>query len=323
MFLFVIAIIFIIAALILIGVGKVDGISVRGGGFGLIGLSLVLMVLSTFNVVDPGNVGIPTTVGSVGSSLSPGFHMTAPWTDIKEISTKTQEYTMSHKTAEGNKNGDDSVSVQTSDNAQLNIDSTALYHIDGVSAPNLFKKYGTDYAEKIVRPTIRSAMRDAATQYTATDLGTVNRGKYEADVFARIEKELAKYGITLESIKIRDIGLPQSVVDSINDKIKAQQNVSKAQIDLQTAAIDAQKKVVESKGTADAQQIVACGAHTEKINGKDTVVPNDREHCDQTQLTPEYLKYLYIQALNNMAKSPNHSTIIVPDGQNSNVLIQP
>lgn len=314
MFFFILAIVIIVAGLIAIGIGvpKGETFSLRPAGAGGIVLGVILMLLSTFTVVDAGNVGVPQTLGSVGSSIAPGFHMVAPWTDVSEISIKTQEYTMSHVSNDGKKAGDDSVAVQSLDNATLNIDSTVLYHVDGGSAANLFKKYGTDYEGKIVRPTIRSAIRDAATEFQATELGTSKRRNYEQSVATSIEKGFTQYGLVLESVKIRDIGLPQTVIDSINAKIKAQQNVVTAQFELQNVTIEAQKKIVIAKGSADAQQIIACGSHDVVINKVVTVVPNGKADCDQTQLTPEYLQFLYIQSLQKIAESPNNSTIVVP-----------
>ena len=45
------------------------------------------------------------------------------------------------------------------------------------------------------------------------------------------------------------------------------------------------------------------------------VVPNPIDRCSQAQLTPQYLQWTYIQALQSLVDSPNNSTIILPFDQ--------
>ena len=48
------------------------------------------------------------------------------------------------------------------------------------------------------------------------------------------------------------------------------------------------------------------------MNNKPAVVPNAKDKCDQTQLTPQYLQYIYIQTLQKIAESKSNSTIVIP-----------
>src|SRR4051812_27296203 len=45
-------------------------------------LAVVLLVLSVFRVVPPGNAGVPVTFGSAGGQLKPGLHVVWPVTGI-------------------------------------------------------------------------------------------------------------------------------------------------------------------------------------------------------------------------------------------------
>lgn len=314
------------AAFVMLIVGRVDSagteISLRLWSIIPGVLGWVVLAFATITVVAPGEVGLPVTFGTVGTPLSPGIHLVAPWTSITTLSTKTQAYTMSHVTTEGAKAGDDSVTVQTKDNASVTIDSTVLYHVATASARDIIRRYGTDYVDKIVRPTIRTDIRDAATAFDAVDLGVAGRRQFEASTSVSIEAGLARYGLVLESVKIRDIGLPSTVTDAINAKLQAAQEVQRQQFRLQTAQLSADIKRTDAKATADSQQIIACGSHYETIDGKRTVIPNGIAQCQQQQLTPQYLQYIYIQALAAMANSPNHSTIILPFDQRLTPLIQ-
>ena len=76
---------------------------------------------------------------------------------------------------------------------------------------------------------------------------------------------------------------------------------------------------INAGARADAAQILACGGTIETVerDGKtvDVVIPNPPEACSTPQLTSEMLQYDYIQALREIIKSPNNSTIVVPEGQ--------
>ena len=98
----------------------------------------------------------------------------------------------------------------------------------------------------------------------------------------------------------------------INAKIKSTQELLNLQVQLQQAGENADIQRTIAKATADAQQIVACGAHFAVVDGKQVVQPNQKDHCDQTQLTPQYLQYIYIQTLQKIAESKSNSTIVIP-----------
>ena len=294
---------------------KTNGLPLRSLSFIPAVLGFFALGSAAFTVVSPGEVGVPVTLGSVGDPLEPGIHFVAPWTKISTLSTKTQSYTMSHVGNEGNTQGNDSVIVQSKDNATVTIDSTVLYHVSVSSARDIIKKYGVDYQDKIVRPEIRADIRDSATAFEATELGTSGRRAFEDNAKVSIETGFNKYGLVLEALKIRDIGLPQAVIDSVNTKIKSAQDLLNLNIQLQQAQVNADIQRTGAKATADAQQIVACGAHFETVNGKPLVVPNSKDKCDQTQLTPQYLQFIYIQTLQKIAESKSNSTIVIPFDQ--------
>lgn len=279
---------------------------------GAICLALLFLLLGSINVVAAGDVDTPVSFGKVGSPMTSGLNWVAPWAEVKTLSIKTANYTMDSNTNEGQHKGNDAVVAHTLDNADVRIDSSVFYHLPPSSAPSIIAKTGTDYEEKIIRPTIRNVIGDVATDFNATDLAASKRNAFEAAVLRRLEKEFQQYGLVVEAVKVRKIELPQGIIDSINAKIKSTQDLLNLQVKLQQASVNADIQRTTAKATADAQQIVACGAHFETVNGKKVVLPNNKDNCDQTQLTPAYLQYIYIQALTKIAESKSNSTIVVP-----------
>ena len=328
MFQFILFILLVVAAVVMVGMGRKtfaegssDEMKVNFRAFSPIPLLLGILILffSTFTTVDGGFVGIPKAFGSYGTPLGEGAHFVAPWADVVDLEVRTQEYTMSSKSSEGNVSGDDSVSVTASDQVTIGVDATVLYRPNAKTADKLIKDLGEEYVGKIVRPTARQVIRDVGTQYSGIDLVTSKRQAYATQVKEEITKKVAAYGITIEDVKIRDMSLPKPLEEAVNAKATAAQLADQKINELRQAQLQADIDRTKAQATADSQQIVACGGHPENVTvdgqTKQVVVPNRGDQCDQRQLTPEFLQSQYIQALKAVVDSPNNSTIILPMDQ--------
>ena len=124
---------------------------------------------------------------------------------------------------------------------------------------------------------------------------------------------------------MREVALASSIGKAVNAKVTAQQVEEQQEFEKATADQQADITRIQALATADSQQILACGGVAQKIvrGGKEveTVVPNPLTRCNQTQLTPAYLQFTYIQALKQLVSSPNNSTLILPFDQNLTPLL--
>lgn len=326
-FRFVFAVIFLLCAIgaLLFGNRNVveGGRSIPGRkiALGLFGLAGLCFVLSCVRVVAPGEVGIPVAFGKAGAPLGAGVHLTNPFASVEKMSVRTENYTMSVQSTEGQHQGDDSVSVLGSDGGSGQVDTTTLFHLNEGDASRVYLDKGTGYVEKIVRPTARTCIRDEFAKVAMVDAATIKRDQVQTGISACIEKVLAPAGITVENLQVRDIHLSTDLQNSINAKVSAQQSSQQQQFELSKAQQVAEIARVDAQGKADAQQIIACGGVTVPDDqGGTKVQPRVGGDCLNT-LTPAYLQYLYINALTTVANSPNNSTVIVPFDQNLTPLL--
>lgn len=319
MLLLILAIIFAIAGISGIILKTVDGdIPVRAAGIIAIIIASLMLIFSSVTVIEPGKTGVPVTFGSTGSPIEPGINIVAPWTDVIEFSCRTEDFTMTHESDEGDKNGDDSVAVQTSDNVTAPVDVTILYRLTCSEATNVYTDLGSHWEDKLFRPIARSAVRDAGARYDAVSIGASKREEFANDVKARIESGLEKYNIIVEEVKIRDIGLPDSIREAVEAKASAQQNAEGRKFALDAARQDAEIARTKAQADADSQQILACGAdRVTDDDGKINVIPKTGGKCDQSQLTDRFLQLQMIAALRAIAASPNNSTVVVPYDSNT------
>jgi len=252
----------------------------------LIGLLVLVMFIFFFFVtsIDAGAVGVIDTFGRVSDEvLQPGLHLKNPFSNVILMSTRTEEYTMSRAFEEGSHPGDDSIEALTADGLTINLDVTVLYRLDGVQAPKIYQDLGLTYEEKLIRPQIRSKIREVASQFKVVDIYSDKRAEVQQAIFDQLKTALEGRGIILEDVLLRDVVLPDSLKDSIALKLSAQQEAEQLNFEIEKSKKVAEQKVIEAQGQRDSQRII------------------------NESLTPAYLQYLYIQGLEN-----RQGTIYVP-----------
>ncbi|WP_373330906.1 prohibitin family protein [Salmonirosea aquatica] len=251
-------------------------------------IALVGALTASIRQIDAGTVGVQSLFGKVSSNvLETGLNFVNPLVEVVVFDTKTQNYTMSATTAEGDQSGDDAIRVLSADGLEVVIDLTVLYKILPTSAPNIYKEIGRDYKDKIVRPLARTRIRDNAVYYDAVSLYSKKRDEFQDRIYKTIDKDFKDRGLILEQLLIRNIDLPESVKKTIESKINAEQDAQKMEFVLQKEKQEAERKRVEAKGISDYQTIIA------------------------SSLTDRQLQYEMINAQKELAKSPNSKIVIM------------
>ena len=286
----------------------------------------IAFVWSSIHVVQPGNVAVPVTLGHSGDPIGAGFHITLPFTTTYSMSVRVQNYTMTSNVGEGAKDStDDSVAVLGSDGGAANVNATVLYRVDPKQATFVYRNIGTNYAAAVVRPSARSCIRTQFTLYPMIDAATTDWRTIEADAAKCLRAKIEPRGLLLQDFQLREVALSTQLQTAVNSKVASQQNAEQQKFELATAEQAADITRIQALATADSQQILACGgkAATVSRNGivAQTVVPNSLSNCSQSQLTPQYLQFTYIQALKSLINGPNTSTVILPFDQNLTPLL--
>lgn len=266
----------------------------------IVGIVIVVLGLfsSSVKVIEPGMVGVQSLFGKVQPDiLESGLHIIDPVVEVTTFDSRTQNYTMSAQTTEGQKMGDDAIRVLSSDGLEVTVDLTVLYRVIPSKTPDILQNIGTDYIDKIVRPVSRTAIRDNAVSYEAVSLYSIKRQEFQDRIYKAISASFAKNGIELQQLLVRNITLPASVKASIESKINAEQDAQKMQFVLQKEKQEAERKRVEAQGIADYQKILSTG------------------------LSDKQLQYETIKAQKEIALSPNSKVIILGSGKGAPIIL--
>ena len=199
------------------------------------------------------------------------------------MSIRTEEYTMSIATKEGKNLGDDSILALTKEGLSVALDITTLYRLNEESASEIYKTIGLNYEEKIIRPEIRSSIREVIARYEAKDIYSEKRQEAAKGILDSLKLKLEPRGIVVEDLLLRNVSLPADLAQSIQEKLQAEQEAEKYDFLLDRERKEKERKIIEAEGQRDAQKIIS------------------------DSLTENYLYYSYINQLKD-----RQGTIYVP-----------
>ena len=242
-------------------------------------LLLILLFASTTSV-PTGHVGVLTLFGRVtGDVLGEGIHLINPLKSVQKLSIQTQAVK-------------ESANTPSNEGLILALDTSLLFHLDRSKAAQVYQTVGENYAEKIVEPTLRAAIRSATSAHTANALYTNARELVQQQIQEELTIQLAARGVIVEAVLLRDVQLPPMLKGSIEAKQQAEQDALRMSFILQKEKQEAERKRIEAQGIADFQKIVAQG------------------------ISPQLLEWKGIEATEKLAMSTNAKVVIIGNTKN-------
>ena len=249
---------------------------------------LVLAVIAASSAtacVRTGHVGVVSVFGRVtGRTLSEGIHIVNPVATVTELSIKTQE--IKEKAAVPSKEG-----------LIMGLEASILYHLDPAQAALVYQQVGPTFAEVLLVPNFRSAIRAITAGNTAASLYSDGREGIANQILEDVRRQVAPRGIIVENVLLRDLQLPESLKHAIEAKQQAQQEAQRMEFVLQREKQEAERKRVEAAGIKDFQDIVSQG------------------------ISEKLLEWKGIEATMELVKSQNSKVIVVGNAKNGLPLI--
>jgi len=246
---------------------------------------LLILLFSSTTSIPTGNVGVLTLFGRVtGDVLGEGIHLINPLKSVQKLSVQTQSVK-------------ETANTPSNEGLILDLDTSLLFRLDRAKAAQVFQTVGENYAEKIVEPTLRAAIRSATSSHTANALYTNARELVQQQIQEELTTQLAQRGVIVEAVLLRDVRLPAMLKGSIEAKQQAEQDALRMSFILQKEKQEAERKRIEAQGIADFQKIVAQG------------------------ISPQLLEWKGIEATEKLALSNNTKVVVIGNPKNGLPLV--
>ncbi|MFJ1707201.1 prohibitin family protein [Kitasatospora sp. NPDC088346] len=224
----------------------------------LVALVGLLLGLSTFTyVVEPYEVAVPTSLGSVGGTWQPGLHLKSPLTDVTTFSTRPSDLNLT---------GNDTVEVRSSEGGVLYVDLTVKWSIDPEHTQALYRLSGSseNVQQRLVYPDTREIVRNVFAKHTSVEGYASQREVINAEMGRLITERMAPRGIVVNGVNLRNVKPSDVLQKAIDQKIQQDQATEQAAAAVLTAKAQAEQRRIEAESTAQANSLIA-NSLTDKI----------------------------------------------------------
>jgi regulator of protease activity HflC (stomatin/prohibitin superfamily) len=316
---FVLAVIaFVLAAIALLvaifGKIKVAGLATAG----LAVLGAIFLFFGTFyqNGVGEAKVVVNSVDKTiVGTIETPGAGFKSPLNDFVDFDLFSQQLTFAGNGSEtpsysgGSVSGKEiTVNVGGVDggSTRANIDLVATYSLGTEYLEDIYSDFRSQerFTEQIVQKQLLSIARQVPAEYTAVEFRGTQRGEAEEAIRTKLNEKLKQYGVEFTTITIQDVRYPESVETALTQIEEANQAAQKAEAEKRTSEVNAEKKLIEAQGQANAD--------IEKARGE-----AEANRLLSESLTPEVVELRRIEGIIEASKNGNY----IIDGGNGDLLL--
>ena len=220
--------------------------------------------------IPTGYVGVVYNMsgGVDGEVLSQGFHLVAP---TKKVTTYSVGLEQSYLSSEdiGDSPKDESFNIPTYDgkNVRVNLEFSYRFDADRVAETfTMFKgKSGESIKETFIKPKVMAWTQEVSAKYPVTDIFGDKRTDINAELDIYLREKFAPYGIIIDTVNFTDISVDNETAAAIQKKVNAQQELELANIEAETAKIQAQKDKEVARVQAEKDKEVAAIKAEQKI----------------------------------------------------------
>ena len=223
----------------------------RKGFIGAIVLAIaifgsIILALFCTSRVPAGYVGVVYNMngGVDGEVLSQGWHLVAP---TKKVTTYSIGIEQSYLTSDekGDSKTDESFSIPTSDGKTVRVNLEFSYRFDEARVAETFVtfkgKSGEEIKDTFIKPKIIAWTQEVSANYPVTDIFGDQRTTINAELDLYLKEKFDKNGIIIDTVNFTDISVDAETAAAIQKKVTAQQELELANIEAQTAKIQANK----------------------------------------------------------------------------------
>jgi regulator of protease activity HflC (stomatin/prohibitin superfamily) len=237
--------------------------------------------------VESGELGVlwrPLGGGTVLDTVyREGLHVILPVNKMHVYNIRKQQYS-------------DNIDALTTDGLSVHVQFQVRYYISPDMLPLLHQRVGPDYVNVLIRPEVRSTIRNFFGQYKPEEIYTNQKSNQERiSELSRIRLESGF--VSLDDVLIVSITLPEKISKAIENKMTYQQIDGEYVYKLSIAQKEASRRKIEADSLALYNSTL------------------------KSSLSLEVLRWRGISATEELAKSNNAKTIVIGSGASGLPLI--
>lgn len=271
----------------------------RNIGIALLVVVALVVLFSSYTIVDPGHRGVVIMLGRVEDTvLGEGFHLILPPVvrQVIQIDVRTKKIEIEAEAA--------SMDLQV-----LQVRGILNYHVDPTAVNKLYQQVGRDYESIVIVPAMQESIKAATARYRVEDI-LVQRADIRDRILEDLRERLSRTHISVDTFSLADVAFSAEFDQAIEAKQVAEQQALQKQYELQSAEKDVEIQLARAEGEKQAAIIAAEGrAEARRI---------------EAQVEAEALNLIASELRNNEALiryewatrlSPNVTTILLPSEQ--------
>lgn len=228
-------------------------------------LGIILLAMCAKSI-PAGYVGVVYNMsgGVDGETLAQGWHIVAP---TKKVTTYSIGIEQSYLTSEskGDSNKDESFNIPTSDGKTVKVNLEFSYRFDPERVTDTFVQFkgksGENVKDTFIKPKIIAWTQEISAKYPVTEIFGDKRTEINAALDTYLKDKFEPYGIVIDTVNFTDISVDDETAAAIQRKVTAQQELELANIEAETATVQAEKDkkvaIIEAEKNKEAAQIQA------------------------------------------------------------------
>ncbi|MCE6005354.1 SPFH domain-containing protein [Acinetobacter junii] len=253
-----------------------------------------ITIFKGVRIVPQGYKWIVQRLGKYHTTLNPGLNFVIPYVDEVAYKITTKDIVLDIPSQE----------VITRDNAVLVMNAVAYINL---TTPEK-AVYGIENYTWAIQNLVQTSLRSIVGEMDLDD-ALSSRDHIKAKLKAAISDDISDWGITLKTVEIQDIQPSHTMQSAMEAQAAAERQrratVTKADGEKQAAILEAEGRLEASRRDAEAQVVLA--EASEKAINMVTNAVGDKEIPVAYLLGEQYVK-----AMQDMAKSNNAKTVILP-----------
>lgn len=194
-----------------------------------------IALMSCFSIIETGERGVVLRLGEYKYTMNEGLNFKAPFIDsVYKMQIRDRSY-----------NSD--VEVSSKDMQTIKISSSLVYSLDSQKVGDIYRRYGNNIENTIIKPTVAEVINATIAQYPIEEFVS-KRDEISKKIMGTIQTRLSDIGIDIKSFLITNHDFSDDYNKAIEQKKIAEQAAITAEYNKQKAQLDSEANKYRNEG---------------------------------------------------------------------------